>query len=350
MLRARRGFTLIELLVVIAIIAVLIALLLPAVQQAREAARRTQCRNNLKQMGLAHHNYAETFGQFPMPSILQIDLSGGMRFDNGIAWGTLLLPYLDQAPVYNLYDSNVSAYHPVNAPAVATVLPVFLCPSSPRSGSQTEYTIPAGTPLAPGYPGVTPEVNFKGGASDYMMVSGVRGNFSNLAYQDYAGGSAGERHGVSTWALRFTPPGAAPDDGGKAGRIAAITDGTSNTVLTVESAGRNTFYRKGKPVGAGDPEADAQTMSGGGAWGDAIFQGDIWINGTSFNGVLGAADGGPCAINCSNARNAGLYSFHTGGAHAVLADGSVRFLSENINAFTLAALITRQKGEVNGEF
>ena len=353
MLRARRGFTLIELLVVIAIIAVLIALLLPAVQQAREAARRTQCRNNLKQFGLAHHNYLDVYGMFPYPAILDLQLAGGMSFQNATCWSIVLLPYMDQTNVYNAMDLHKSPYNAVNANAIKTPLEAYICPSTPRPTNNVTFTIPAGTVLASGYPGINPAVNFSGGAMDYMQISGVRGNFSNMAYANFPGGSGGNRHAVSTWAVRAAAgPAIALADGGKNGRIATLTDGTSNTFLTVESAGRNQYFRKGVLVtsDATDPDVAVQPISGGGAWADAIFQGDIWINGTGFNGSTGGADGGPCMVNCSNARHSGMYSWHAGGAHALLADGSVRFIGENTNAFTLAGLITREKGEIGGEF
>ncbi|MBL8848319.1 MAG: DUF1559 domain-containing protein [Planctomycetaceae bacterium] len=352
-MRARRGFTLIELLVVIAIIAILIALLLPAVQQAREAARRTQCKNNLKQIGLAHHNYLDVFGMFPSPAMLDLQLAGGMSFQNASCWSMALLPYLDQTTVVNSMDLNKGPYHTVNANAVRTVIPGYICPSTPRTTSTITVTIPGGTVLAAGYPPVNPTVNLTTGALDYMQISGVRGIFSNLAYSSFPGGSAGDRHGIATWQVRAAAgPAIALADGGNAGKIASVLDGTSNTFLTVESAGRNVYYRKGVPVSsdATDPDVAAQPIAGGGGWADAIFQGDIWVNGTSFNGNPGSADGGPCAVNCSNARHSGLYSFHVGGAHALLADGSVRFIGENIAAFTLAGLITRQKGEITGEF
>ena len=348
MLRRRRGFTLIELLVVIAIIAILIALLLPAVQQAREAARKTQCKNNLKQIGLAHHNYADTYRQFPMPAIVEVDASAGLAVRNAIGWGTMLLPYLDQANVWDIYNSEVSAYDPVNAAAVATVLPVFICPSTPRSEPKIRYSIPAGTILSSDLPlPSAADLNFEGGANDYMQISGVRGDFSNLAYRNFTG--SGGRHGISTWAATVTPSILGLSDGGRKGAIGSISDGTSNTFLCVENAARNQMYRKGQPVPLTDPEAQALAVAGGGGWGDALWQGDVWTNGTGFDGFLGA-DGGPCAVNCSNARGAGLYSFHTGGAHALLADGSVRFLNASLDAFVIAGLITRERGEIITEF
>lgn len=125
-----------------------------------------------------------------------------------------------------------------------------------------------------------------------------------------------------------------------------ITDGTSNTILVGETCNRTALYRKGKLVPLSDPYAAAQAMNGSGTWAD-IFKGDTWVSGVLFDGAGGD---GPCAINCSNARTAGLYSWHTGGATVTLADGSSRFISENISAYTLASLITRAGGEVMGEF
>jgi prepilin-type N-terminal cleavage/methylation domain-containing protein len=348
----RRGFTLIELLVVIAIIAILIALLLPAVQQAREAARRTQCKNNMKQIGLAYHNYHDVFGEFPRCAIIDVEVAGGMRFTRTtMNWAISILPYIDQAPLYNQINVNLSVYDPVNTPAVAAIIPMYVCPSTPRTDPRTTYTIPAGTTLAAGYPPTGVAHTLSSGALDYMAPSGVRGDFSNLAYQNFPGGSGGNRHAYSTWAARVSAgPVVVLNDGGRSGKISTITDGTSNTFLVLENAGRNVLYRKGRPFGpTADPDAAAQALSGGGAWADSVFQGDIWINGTGFDGYLGP-DGGPCAVNCSNRRASGLYSFHVGGAHCLLADGSVRFLGENTAAFTIAGLITREKGEIVGEF
>lgn len=342
------GFTLIELLVVIAIIAVLIALLLPAVQQAREAARRTQCKNNLKQIGLAFHNYHEVYGAFPKPAMVTLDVSTGkLRIGQSISWGTAILPYIDQSPVYNQYNTSLSCVDPANAPAVATVIKAFLCPTAPRSSNMTSWTIPAGTVLSSGFPGTIATYSFNGGASDYEVASGVRGTFSSVAYQGTTFNS--DRGAYATWAVTIMPTALGLSDGGRSGRIGDITDGSSNTTLIVENTNRNQFYRRGQLVPVTDPEAAVQAIAAGGGWGDGIFAGDQWISGTGYNGAIGAG-GGPCAINCSNASHAGLYSFHVGGAHTLLADGAVRFLSENLSALNLASLITRQGGEILGEF
>ena len=164
----RRGFTLIELLVVIAIIAILIALLLPAVQQAREAARRSQCKNNLKQIGLAIHNYHDVSRSFPFSWMLGNDF-------NASVWGVMILPYLDQAPLYNRWDSSVPAWDtaatvfgfpasPVqgNLAVIRTPLAVYKCPSTPLANVHNYDYSGAGFPIT-----------FTAARSDYIATSGI---------------------------------------------------------------------------------------------------------------------------------------------------------------------------------
>jgi prepilin-type processing-associated H-X9-DG protein len=132
----------------------------------------------------------------------------------------------------------------------------------------------------------------------------------------------------------------------RTGRIGDITDGASNTLLVAERTGGNVIYLKGGRV-AGAPW-NLFGPSNGGGWGDLI-NGEQWLEGSLYDGTLGP-NGGPCGINCTNLAGGSFYSFHAGGCHFVMCDGSVRFIAEGISQFTLAALITRQKGEIVGDF
>ena len=369
-----RGFTLIELLVVIAIIAVLIALLLPAVQQAREAARRTQCKNNLKQIGLGMHNYESSYGRFPLPVF-----SSAMNFSGGgfsgaplgtagvlttTVWSLAILPQIDQGNAFNLYNSNLSAYDAKNTAAVQTVINAYLCPSAPRTSNTITYTNPylVGTATTAAV-GLT-----NAGAIDYISTTEVQPSFTDLI--DSVSGTTipdGNWQGWASGGISIagaTPPPAstyAPNGG----RIADISDGLSNTTMVGELAGRNALYLTGNKLQTptvptpSSPDSDAtwQAVVGGGAWADP-YNGVWSLNGRNYDG---SGTTGPCTINCSNSRSAlgggdpnhfsaGLYSFHTGGAHVLLCDGSVRFLSSNISAITMIGLVTRQNGEVVGAF
>ncbi|NOX55801.1 MAG: DUF1559 domain-containing protein [Planctomycetes bacterium] len=343
--RRVRGFTLIELLVVIAIIAILIALLLPAVQQAREAARRTQCRNNLKQIGIAMHNYHDTYGMFAKPTILGLTVGSGLDIRSSTTWELSLLPYLDQAPLYERYDFNQGAYDAVNAPVIVQVISGFLCPSTAGTDPLVQYDIPAGTQIEPSFPGLARNWTFRGGRCDYEAMQGVRGDLASIAYAQLGMNVGGSRHGYATWDIRFldAPP---YSDGGTAGRVRDITDGTSNTVMVVELAGRNKLWRVGRPDST-QPDAQIQEWVSGGGWADPINE--MWVNGRLYDGTSGP-DGGPCAINCSNERGAGWYSFHPGGAFSLMCDGSVRFMNQSLSQAVIAALITAAKGEPLGEF
>ncbi|MEW4453692.1 DUF1559 domain-containing protein [Bremerella sp. JC817] len=330
----RRGFTLVELLVVIAIIGVLIALLLPAVQQAREAARRMQCSNNLKQLGLGFHNYHSALQRFPFSWNITGDL-------NGSSWGIQLLDYIEQPALASRIDSKVPAFNEAaslgypaasvnsNVQAIATPVNVFMCPSAPEAKVH-DYKVPKDG-LGSGVPPM--DLTWTAARCDYSATSGVFGDFATTAYSGTPGSDR-------TGALNNTGYGASTNTT----RIADIQDGTSNTFLLGERLGGSNVYRKR----AIDPTLTAALGSTqGGAWGDVLV-GEHWNKGSLYDGTLGS-NGGPCAINCTNARTYGYYSFHPGGAEFLMCDGSVRFVSSNIAAYAFAAQITRSKGEVFSE-
>lgn len=334
--KKRRGFTLIELLVVIAIIAILVALLLPAVQQAREAARRSSCKNNMKQIGLALHNYHDVHSAFPFAYFVG-NLAGG-DFNLSTCY-IQMLPYVEQAPLYDQWNSSVPAfneavalYNPTvvqsNLAVIRNPIPIFMCPSTSEE-TVHNYTVPA-----PGLGNLT----WTAARCDYSVTTGILGVYAGIAYSGNAGGSRG---GV------LEPVGINPSNGqpgGKAIKFRDITDGTSNTVVFGERVGGTNVYRK-KLVDTALTAALGGTQ--GGAWGDLLI-GEHWLGGALYDGNPLA--GGPCAINCTNSRGGGYMSFHSGGAQFVMGDGAVRFISANVDAHTFASLITRSKGEIVGEF
>ena len=380
-----KGFTLIELLVVIAIIAILIALLLPAVQQAREAARRTQCKNNLKQIGLAAHNYHDVYGELPRNFAVvgvQGDAPGNTSiYGNG--WGPAMLPFLEQTGLYNQYnmecptwDQNPGSHNTWNAASAAanktvlsTVLPVFCCPSSPTTNTDRVYsfTIPMSI-LGPSLPPVN--LTTTEAACDYAMCSGTRGNPFNAARSAFSGG-IGDREGIGYYNVTISDFIVAATSGSLKSEthrrtIADIEDGTSTTSYLYEHAGGPRTWRERKLQSDAEEEAEATAFLGsqpgfdvelptsasnvlGGAGGVAgifshsagFISGDNWIKGSQFDGrdPTGGDVGGPCAINCTNRQQRNAYAFHDG-AHMLLLDGTVRMVSENISLGVFCGLMT----------
>ena len=209
--RTRRGFTLIELLVVIAIIAVLIGLLLPAVQKVREAANRMHCANNLKQLGLAMHNYHDSQRTFAPAGVNE----GGSYLNSGFpivhGWAPFILPHIEQKPLSDLYRWDFPQYAPENQPVVATPLKGFQCPSTPE---QDRYYTKG--PFA--YFGTT------AACGDYTLTLGVDPALAQLGLADPVGDYRGALTNTPTPALALSPATAGT-------RLTDVTDGASNTLL-----------------------------------------------------------------------------------------------------------------------
>lgn len=326
-LRSKRGFTLIELLVVIAIIAVLIALLLPAVQQAREAARRTQCKNNYKNIGLACHNYESTFGMFPPAYVGEPNNTGPVPTAglsaNVHGWTEYILPFMDQTNVYNQINFSIPLLDATgnHLAAYKTIIPVYICPSTARNGNTVNVVYAAGDWWNAN------AVNYTSGALDYVPFGGMVGN-----------GAAFYSLTVAATSPQSRRQGILSDDNISV-RIGDVTDGTSNTLLLYERAGRNALYQRGKLIAS-------TGQNYGGGWADPGSFED-WAAGSSLDGSLHR---GPCVINCSNRSGDGGYSFHVGGIQILLADGSVRFLNENVSQVVFANLGTHQGGQITGEY
>jgi prepilin-type N-terminal cleavage/methylation domain-containing protein/prepilin-type processing-associated H-X9-DG protein len=338
--KRRDGFTLIELLVVIAIIAVLIGLLLPAVQKVREAANRMKCSNNLKQIGLAEHGYHDTYGKFTCSWDYEPKKPPTRPTAVSHAWSVYLLPYLEQDNLYKKYDFNGLAYNDKpNGALIQTPLKIFQCPSSPNDGRIYDFKVPAN--VLPDLPAGT----LTASASDYTAITGVRKwdilvSPNPKTEPDLI--DIGQRHGIlrgvsqdpSTTSL-FSPQMS----------IASVRDGTTNTFMITELAGRPDLYNARRQV-------IAEGINPGAGWGDG-FNGEHWPGGTTFSGDIVSGnipDGGPCIINCSNLQSRNFYSFHTGGVNIVMGDGSVRFFSENTPTRVIAFMITSQRGEVIPNF
>ncbi|MDR3639251.1 MAG: DUF1559 domain-containing protein [Isosphaeraceae bacterium] len=335
MKNSRRGFTLIELLVVIAIIAVLIALLLPAVQAAREAARRSQCVNNLKQLGLAVHNYVSSNNILPPYTMYPASssISGGWSF----AWPLTLLPNLEQQSLFSAYNFSVQPYGVQNTTVGYTQIATMLCPSD-------------GTTVRPSAPW---------GTQNYV------GNFGGPGMISLASGT-------------IVPLSAAITGAGPVG-LEGVRDGTSNTALFSERlvglAGspsvmlgtpdaRRALFPNTLSVSAGNPNqaqpfvAACQSLPGSTASSTSGNNGDHWVYTYPwYVSELGYIHlGGPNSTSCTNPADGYSYvgplgsapptSNHSGGVNIANADGSVRFVKDTVNLTTWWALGTRNGGEV----
>jgi prepilin-type N-terminal cleavage/methylation domain-containing protein/prepilin-type processing-associated H-X9-DG protein len=372
--RTKPGFTLVELLVVIAIIGILVALLLPAIQAAREAARRSQCTNNMKQLGLGVLNYESSKKELPAPG--QCDSTGGATTTYMIhSVATLILPYIEQTTVYDMFDHKtdpIAAYsatpsgeafrtgtgcllhrnskgrnyddpaHPTGQVAAKTKIDTFICPTAPISNLERD-------PVH-GYGGV-----------DYMVVA--------LSDIDSTPGSStyGQRtvpSGSPEWLKQVVPPMLDCEGGG----FNRVTDGSSNTILWIEDAGRahpdvsihGAYSTRFTPVsGAADPINNASGANGRRvfAWADA----DAVSNGYSgpSNAVspgskvarlnnFASPYGGPpeCSWSVNNCGpNDEPFAFHPGGVNVTMGDGSVRFLSDSIDGVVVKWMVGAEDGQ-----
>lgn len=356
---SRSGFTLIELLVVIAIIAVLIALLLPAVQSAREAARRAQCVNNLKQMGLALHNYHSSNGSFPMGASSGMWTLGRYVAKQNFSPHAAMLPFLEQTQIYNAInfnwgceDSSSVLCFQINATATRAKINAFCCPSDPNAGK--------------------PDHNGDADTNNYYACIGVTTNLFNtntgIGPNLTGTGAPPPSTGLFTWQMSYD--------------IASVTDGTSNTIAFAEAVVGNQSLQWGQKriglTGVSIPAAaltfDPRTTGAtgpllaiqacnqfwiskrGSSGGPDRQRGENWAHGcqdmTLFNTITTPNQYQDEWTNCSSVGSGAMSaisnsdSWHAGGVNACMADGSVRFIKDSINPITWWAVGTRASGEV----
>lgn len=289
------AFTLIELLVVIAIIAVLIGLLLPAVQKVREAAARARCSNNMKQLGLALHNYESSFGFFPKnnPSPANNGRADGLNFVKE-PWSIELLNYIEQASLYQQYNRDLGFAEGPNLALLSTPIPTYKCPSS------------IAPPVSSWDP---PPASF---SADSAALGGSQYQASVVEYA--APLSVFEPPMLSSSPLR---DGLLNNFNHR--KIADVIDGTSNTIAFVELSGwPQRLIRGGRPDPA-NPVNNA-VMGHFGGWNRSLF--------IPYNNEGTVQRGGNCLVNCTNFAGLNMYSFHPGGSNVSIADGSVRFIRE----------------------
>lgn len=324
----RSGFSLIELLVVISIIAVLIALLMPAVQKVREAANRTSCANNLKQIGLAVHNYHNEYDLLP-PA--RIDGAGHCT------WAVLILPYLEQNSLYELWDIRRSYYYQ-SAEARQTPVKIYFCPARRAPGQlSTSGDVPGDAPIPTG----TFAQNLPGALGDYACAIHHNGTVNTATTPPsmnyiYATGSIirCQATGLGNWQNPITGSWQSRTS------LRSLTDGTSNTLLFGEK------HVRPDRLGQRETQPGDATQSFDGDGDNCIYNGDNYDN---FARVAGPGFG--LARYPQEPYNMNFGSYHPGICQFVLADGSVRPLAISIDGDTLRRLVQRDDGDpINADY
>jgi prepilin-type N-terminal cleavage/methylation domain-containing protein len=342
--RRARGFTLIELLVVIAIIAVLVSLLLPAVQQAREAARRTQCRNNLKQFGLAIHNYESSVGSFP---------PGRTGYPMVFSAHAQLMPYFDQANLYSSIDFTTAptfveppvAPYAQNVIAALAVVPMFLCPSDLGSVAGNSYG-PNNYVVCTGS-GSNPTARYIRAGDGVMYDPKLLGivKFRNVT------------DGLSnTVAMseELLGDGYSSGGGGASGVATVISGSTPPVAPALQVLNLTTSQTSGGPyTDANDTSPSTCVVGAGGFW--SGIRGAKWLNGhygdTLYNhGLTPNSSEFDCGNTGHSSGLTAARSRHTGGVHILLCDGATRFVSNSINLSVWQSLGSRAGGEVVGDY